>query len=230
MEHLELIVFGLLVVVAGLVLLANVTNVPYPIFLVVGGLALGFVPGVPEVELAPELVLLIFLPPLLYVSAFFSSPRDLRANVRPIGLLSVGLVALTTVVVAGAAHWGMGFSWPVAFVLGAIVSPTDPVAATAIAQRLGVPRRIVTLLEAESLVNDGTALVLYQTAVRVAVGGVAFSLLELGALGVRLVVGMAVGVAIGLLVGYIIVAVRRRIEDSLVEVTVSLLTGYAAYL
>jgi Na+/H+ antiporter len=229
-EHLELIVFGLLVAVAGLVLLANVTNVPYPIFLVIGGLALGFVPGVPEVELAPDLVLLIFLPPLLYVSAFFSSPRDLRANIRPIGLLSVGLVALTALVVAGAAHWVMGFSWPVAFVLGAVVSPTDPVAATAIAQRLGVPRRIVTVLEGESLVNDGTALVLYQTAVRVASWGVAFSLLELGALGLRLVVGLAVGVAIGLLVGYIIVAVRRRIEDSLVEVTVSLLTGYAAYL
>ena len=230
MEHLELIVFGLLVAVAGLVVLANVTNVPYPIFLVIGGLALGFVPGVPEVELAPELVLLIFLPPLLYVSAFFSSPRDLRANARPIGLLSVGLVALTTLVVAGAAHWVMGFSWPVAFVLGAIVSPTDPVAATAIAQRLGVPRRIVTILEGESLVNDGTALVLYQTAVRVASWGVAFSLLELGVLGLRLVVGVAVGVAVGLLIGYIIVGVRRRIEDSLVEVTVSLLTGYAAYL
>jgi CPA1 family monovalent cation:H+ antiporter len=229
-EHLELIVFGLLVAVAGLVLLANVTNVPYPIFLVIGGLALGFVPAVPEVELAPDLVLLIFLPPLLYVSAFFSSPRDLRANVRPIGLLSVGLVALTALVVAGAAHWVMGFSWPVAFVLGAVVSPTDPVAATAIAQRLGVPRRIVTVLEGESLVNDGTALVLYQTAVRVASWGVAFSLLELGTLGLRLVVGLVVGVALGLLVGYIIVAVRRRIEDSLVEVTVSLFTGYAAYL
>ena len=230
MEHLELVVFGLLVAVAGLVLLANATNVPYPIFLVMGGLALGFVPGIPRIELTPELVLLIFLPPLLYVSAFFSSPRDLRANVRPIGLLSVGLVALTTVAVAGVAHWGIGFSWPVAFVLGAIVSPTDPVAATAIAERLGVPRRIVTVLEGESLVNDGTALVFYQTAVRVAVGSVAFSLLGLGALGLRLVVGVTVGVAIGLLVGYIIAAVRRRIEDPLVEVTVSLLTGYAAYL
>ena len=230
MEHLELIVFGLLVAVAGLVLLANITNVPYPIFLVIGGLALGFVPGIPRIELAPELVLLIFLPPLLYVSAFFSSPRDLRANVRPIGLLSVGLVALTTLVVAGVAHWAMGFSWPVAFVLGAVVSPTDPVAATAIAERLGVPRRIVTVVEGESLVNDGTALVLYQTAVRVTVGGAAFSLLELGALGLHLVVGVAVGVAIGLLVGYLITAVRRRIEDPLVEITVSLLTGYAAYL
>lgn len=218
--------------VAGLVLLANIVNVPYPIFLVVGGLVLGFVPGVPVVELAPELVLLIFLPPLLYVSAFFSSPRDLRANIRPIGLLSVGLVALTTVVVAGAAHWMVGLSWPVAFVLGAIISPTDPVAATAMAEKLGVPRRIVTVLEGESLINDGTALVLYQTARTVAIGGT-FTFLGLGFapdLALSLVVGIVVGVAIGLLVGYVIVAVRRRVEDPLVEITISLLTGYAAYL
>jgi monovalent cation/hydrogen antiporter len=226
-EHFELIVFGLLVAVAGLGLLSDVLEVPYPIFLVLGGLVLGFIPGVPEVELAPELVLLIFLPPLLYVAAFFSSLRDLRANIRPIGLLSVGLVALTTVIVAGVAHWVIGLSWPEAFVLGAIVSPTDPVAATAIAERLGVPRRIVTVLEGESLINDGTALVLYQTAVRVVMFGAAFSLLELG---LRFVVGVALGVAIGLLAGYVIAAVRRRIDDPLVEITISLFTGYAAYL
>ena len=226
-EHFELVVFGLLVAVAGLVLLSDVLEVPYPIFLVLGGLVLGFIPGVPEVELAPELVLLIFLPPLLYVSAFFSSLRDLKANIRPIGLLSVGLVALTTVVVAGVAHYIVGLSWPVAFVLGAIVSPTDPVAATAIAERLGVPRRIVTVLEGESLINDGTALVLYQMAVRVVMFGAAFSFLELG---LRFVVSVAAGVAIGLLAGYLVAAVRRRIENPLVEITISLFTGYAAYL
>ena len=119
-DHFELVVFGLLVAVAGLVLLSDVLEVPYPIFLVLGGLVLGFIPGVPEV--ASELVLLIFLPPLLYVSAFFSSLRNLRANIRPIGLLSVGLVALTTLVVAGVAHLVAELSWPVAFVLEAIVS------------------------------------------------------------------------------------------------------------
>ena len=119
-DHFELVVFGLLVAVAGLVLLSDVLEVPYPIFLVLGGLVLGFIPGVPEV--ASELVLLIFLPPLLYVSAFFSSLRNLRANIRPIGLLSVGLVALTTVVVAGVTHLVAELSWPVAFVLEAIVS------------------------------------------------------------------------------------------------------------
>jgi monovalent cation/hydrogen antiporter len=226
-EHFALVVFGLLVAVAGLVLLSDVFDVPYPIFLVLGGLALGFIPGMPELELEPDLVLLIFLPPLLYSAAFFSSLRDLRANIRPIGLLSVGLVALTAIVVAGVAHWVVGLSWPVAFVLGAIVSPTDPVAATAIAERLGVPRRIVTVLEGESLINDGSALVLYQTARAVAVGSVAFSFLELG---LRFVVGVVVGVAIGLLVGYVVAAVRRRVENPLVEITISLFTGYAAYL
>ena len=226
-EHFALVVFGLLVAVAGLVLLSDVFDVPYPIFLVLGGLSLGFIPGMPELELEPDLVLLIFLPPLLYSAAFFSSLRDLRANIRPIGLLSVGLVALTAVVVAGVAHWVVGLSWPVAFVLGAIVSPTDPVAATAIAERLGVPRRIVTVLEGESLINDGSALVLYQTARAVAVGSVAFSFMELG---LRFVVGVVVGVAIGLLVGYVVAAVRRRVENPLVEITISLFTGYAAYL
>jgi CPA1 family monovalent cation:H+ antiporter len=119
-DHFELVVFRLLVAVASLVLLSDVLEMPYPIFLVLGGLVLGFIPGVPEV--ASELVLLIFLPPLLYVSAFFSSLRNLRANIRPIGLLSVGLVALTTVVVAGVTHLVAELSWPVAFVLEAIVS------------------------------------------------------------------------------------------------------------
>lgn len=232
MEHLDLIVFGLLVAVAGLALLANAVKVPYPIFLVIGGLALGLVPGIPKVELSSQLVLLIFLPPLLYVSAFFSSPRDLLANIRSIGLLSVGLVVLTTIIVAGMAHWMAGLSWPVAFVLGAVVSPTDPTAATAIAERLGVPRRIVTILEGESLINDGTGLVLYQMALAVVVGST-FSFLGLGffpSLGLNFVVGVVVGVAIGLLVGLVIVAVRRRVEDPLVETTITLLTGYAAYL
>ena len=232
MEHVEIVLLGLLVAVAGLVLLSNYFEVPYPIFLVLGGLAMGFVPrlfGVEfELELEPDLVLLIFLPPLLYVSAFFSSLRDLRANIRPIGLLAVGLVALTAVAVAGVAHWVIGLSWPLAFVLGGVLSPTDPVAATAIAQRLGVPRRIVTLLEGESLVNDASALVLFRVALGVAGGtAAAFSFLDLG---YRFVVGILVGVGIGLLVGWIIVAVRRRIEDPPVEITITLFTGYAAYL
>ncbi len=135
--HLELWVLGLLVAVAGLVMLSNFLRVQYPVLLVIGGLALGLVPIVPNIELPPDLILLIFLPPLVYSAAFFSSPRELRANLRPIASLSIALVLLTTVTVAVVAHAVIGLPWAAAFVLGAIVSPTDPVAATAIAGRLG---------------------------------------------------------------------------------------------
>ena len=155
-------------------------RIPYPILLVLGGLALGFVPGLPEIDLPPDLVLVGVLPPLLYGAAFFTSLRDLRANLRPVGLLAVGLVLLTMVVVAVVAHAIVpGLPWAAAFVLGAVVSPTDPIAATAIMHRLGVPRRIVSIVEGESLVNDGTALVAYRFAVVAAVSG-AFSLWEAG--------------------------------------------------
>ena len=147
-----------------------------------GGLAVGLVPGMPELELEPELVLFGVLPPLLYGAAFFTSLRDLRANARPIGLLAIGLVVVTTVGVAVVAHAVVdGLTWPAAFVLGAIVSPTDPIAATAIARRLGVPRGLVSIVEGESLVNDGTGLVLYRVAVAAVVTG-SFSLLETGGL------------------------------------------------
>src|SRR5215217_5391855 len=126
LAHLELIIFGLLVAVTSFVLLASISRVPYPVFLVVGGLALSLVPGLPAIELPPDLVFLIFLPPLLYSAAFFSSPRDLKAQIRPIALLSIGLVLLTTVTVAVVGHVAIGLSWPVAFVLGVIVSPSVP--------------------------------------------------------------------------------------------------------
>ena len=195
--HLELWVLGLLAAVAGLVMLSNRLGVPYPVFLVIGGLALGLVPVVPEIGLPPDLVLLIFLPPLLYSAAFFSSPRDLKANLRPIASLSIGLVLLTTLTVALVAHLLVGLPWAAAFVLGAIVSPTDPVAATAIAGRLGAPRRIVTILEGESLINDGTALVLYSVAVSAVVTGT-FSLPKAG---LEFILYGTGGTVIGLVVG-----------------------------
>src|SRR5687768_6511043 len=179
----------------------------------------------PDAELEPELVLVIFLPPLLYSAAFFASLRDLRANLRPISLMAIGLVIATACAVAVVAHALIdGLPWAAAFALGAIVAPTDPVAATAIARRLNVPRRVVNVLEGESLINDGTALVLYRVAVG-AVGG-SFSLVEAG---LDFVLGAAGGVAIGLAVGWVIAEVRRRLDDPPVEVTISLLTGYAAY-
>jgi CPA1 family monovalent cation:H+ antiporter len=217
----------MLLAVAALLLLSSYSRVPYPILLVIGGLAIGFVPGLPRMELPPELVLVILLPPLLYSAAFFSSLRDLRANLRPIGLLSVGLVLATMVGVAVAARWAIdGLSWPAAFVLGAIVAPTDPVAATAIARRLGVPRRIVTIVEGESLINDGTALVAYRFALGAATGG-AFSIWQAGLAFVLSAVG---GVAVGLAVGYVVAAIRRRVEDPPVEILLSLFTAYFAYL
>ncbi|HUQ23446.1 MAG TPA: Na+/H+ antiporter [Gaiellaceae bacterium] len=202
-------------------------RIPYPILLVLGGLALGFAPGLPSIDLPPDLVLVGVLPPLLYGAAFFTSLRDLRANVRPVGLLSVGLVLLTLVVVAVVAHTIVpGLPWAPAFVLGAVVSPTDPIAATAIMHRLGVPRRIVSIVEGESLVNDGTALVAYRFAVVAAVSG-AFSLWEAG---ISFVLNVAGGIVVGIGVGWLVRQVRRRLEFPPAEVTISLLTGYFAYI
>jgi Na+/H+ antiporter len=227
MHESELLLLTLMVAVGALSVLAGVVRVPYPILLVLGGLVLGFVPGVPHAELPPELVLVLFLPPLLYQAAFFSSPRDLRADARAITLLAVGLVLATTGAVAVTAHALVGgLPWAAAFALGAIVSPTDPLAATAIARRLGVSRRLVTLLEGESLVNDASALVAYRVAVGAVVAG-SFTLWEAG---LRFLVGVAGGVAIGLLVGWLIAEVRRRIQDPPVEIVLSVVTGYAAYL
>ena len=137
MEHTELVLFGLLVAVAGLAVLAGMVRVPYPILLVLGGLGVGLIPGAPEVELDPDIVLLIFLPPLLYAAAFFSNLRELRVNAGPIGLLAIGLVIATMLAVAAVSHWVMGLEWSVAFVLGAVVSPTDAVAPAEILRRLG---------------------------------------------------------------------------------------------
>lgn len=226
MEHLELVVFGLLVAIAALAVIADLVRVPYPILLVLGGLLFGLVPGMPEVELEPEVVLLVFLPPLLYSAAFFSNLRELRRNARPIGLLAVGLVITTMLAVALLGHWAFGLDWRVAFVLGAVVSPTDAVAPAAILRRLGVPRRVVTIVEGESLTNDWTALILYKFAVAAVVTG-SFSLAEAAP---KFVLSGLGGVAIGLAVGYVIAAVRRRLDDPPTEVTISLLTAYAAYL
>jgi CPA1 family monovalent cation:H+ antiporter len=227
MHGAELFLLGLMLVVAGLSVLAERIGVPYPILLVLGGLVLGFVPGVPVVQMPPDLVLVLFLPPLLYWTAFFSSPRELQADLRAISLLSVGLVLATMGAVAATARALIGgLPWAAAFALGAIVSPTDPLAATAIAHRLGVPRRLVTLLEGESLLNDATALVAYRLALAAIVAG-GFRLWEAG---LRFVVGAAGGVAIGLAVGWLVAEVRRRLDDPVVEIVVSVVTGYAAYL
>ena len=225
--HEELVLLALLVALAALLVLAPVLRIPYPILLVVGGLVLGFVPGIPTISLPPDLVLVAILPPLLYAAAYYTSLRDLRRNAVPISVLAIGLVAATTVSVAVAIHYAIdGVGWGPAFVLGAVVSPTDPLAAVAIAQRLGVPRRIVAIVEGESLVNDGTALVLYRVAVVAVVSG-SFSIWDAG---LRFVGTAAGGIAVGLGVGYLIAAVRRRIDNPPVEVSIALMSGYFGFL
>ena len=173
LSSILILILGLLVAMVVLAIMAPRLRIPYPILLVLGGLLIGFVPGLPRFTSNPDIVFLLFLPPLLYSSAWMTSWRDFRANLRPISLLALGLVLLTTLVVAVVAHGLIpGLPWAVAFVLGAIVSPTDAVAATAIAQRLGIPQRLVTILEGESLVNDATGLVAYRFAVAAVVSGV----------------------------------------------------------
>jgi CPA1 family monovalent cation:H+ antiporter len=226
MHEVEL-VLGLLVLVAALALLAHRLGTPYPIVLVLGGLLTGLVPGLPDVELAPDLVFLLFLPPLVYIAAFFTSVRDFRTQARPILSLAVGLVLATTVVVAVVAHAAIeGIDWPAAFALGAIVSPPDAVAAAAIFRRLPVPRAIVTVLEGESLLNDATGLVAYRLAVAAAVTG-AFSASQAVA---GFLLASLGGVAVGLAVGWLVAQLRRPLRDPPVEITISLLTPFAAYL
>jgi monovalent cation/hydrogen antiporter len=225
--HDQLILMVLLAVLAALLIAAPKLRIPYPIFLVLGGLALGFVPGMPSIALPPDVVLVAVLPPLLYLSAYRTSLRDLRANARAIGILAIGLVVATTVAVAVVAHAAVDdMSWSAAVALGAIVAPTDPIAATSIMRRLGVPRRLVSIVESESLVNDGTALVLLRVAVVATVTG-EFSVWDASW---RFVWAVAGGIAIGLAVGFVVAEVRRRVDNPPVEVTISLMTGYFAFI
>jgi CPA1 family monovalent cation:H+ antiporter len=217
---------GLLLAVALLALLARKVTLPYPILFVLGGLLLGLIPKLPNVRLDPQLIFLFVLPPLLYPAALFTPWRDFRANLRPIALLAIGLVLFTTVAVAYLAHYYMDLPLAAGFVLGAIISPPDAIAATAIAERLRIPRRIVTILEGESLVNDATALVAYRVALAAVVTG-SFSLAH--ATGQFFLVGLG-GNAVGLVVGWLAEQFHKRVDDARIEVTVSLLIPFVAYL
>lgn len=226
MTQAELLIGGLLVAIAGLSALARWMRLPYPIVLVVGGALFGFVPGVPEVRLNPSVVLVVFLPPLVYGAAFFANLNDIRASLRGLTLTTVGLVLVTMTAVGVATHELVGgISWGAAFALGAVVSPTDPLAAATIMRRLDAPRRLVSAVENEGLFNDATALVAYKVAVAAVVGG-SFSIADAG---LRFVGGAAGGIAIGLVVGWAIAAIRSRTTDSQVSITISLFSGYAAF-
>jgi CPA1 family monovalent cation:H+ antiporter len=224
--HEELQLLILLATLGALLVVAARLRLPVPVFLVCGGLLLSLIPGLPELQLPPSVVLVAILPPLLYSSAFFTGLRDLRANVRPISLLAVGLVIATMVGVAVVAHAVTSLSWASAFTLGAVVSPTDALAAGEVARRVRAPRRIVAIIEGESLVNDGMALVLYKTAVAAAVAGT-FSLAHAS---IHLLLNILGGVGMGLAVGVVVREVRRRVDDTPTEVALALLSGYLAYL
>jgi CPA1 family monovalent cation:H+ antiporter len=221
------VILGLLLGVVVLTTLARQLDIAYPILLVLGGLVVGFIPSVPSVALPPSLVLVLFLPPLLYWESLNLSYRDLRFSIRPILSLAIGLVLATIVAVAVVAHSLIpGFTWAMAFVLGTIVGPTDEVAVAAIAERLPLPTRLLALIEDESLLNDASSLVAYNVAVAAVVTGT-FSLTGTGLQVLAAAIG---GIAIGLAVGWAIVQLRRRLDDPPVENTISLLTGFAAYL
>jgi CPA1 family monovalent cation:H+ antiporter len=224
--HEALLIAALLTAMLGLLVAAYTLRIPYPILLVLGGLALGFIPGVPDVHLDPRLVLVGILPPLLYATAYYTPLREIRNVARSVSSLAFGLVLATMLAIAAVAHYSIGLPWNVAFVLGAIVSPTDPVAATAIATRIGLPRRLVVLIEGEGLLNDATALVAYRFAVAAVVSGT-FSLAHATA---EFAWSVAGGVGVGLAVGFVIRQVRRRLNDAPTEIAIALFSGYLAYL
>ena len=219
-------ILAILVVIAILFEAARRLGIPYPSLFVIGGLALGFTPGIPRIHLEPELVLLVFLPPLLFSAAIDTPLRDLKANLAPILRLSFGLVLFTMVIVAAVMHLATGLDWPAAFVFGAIVAPTDAIAATSVFRRLGTPRVVVTLVEGESLLNDATALVAYRFALLAVASGTFVVVDAVGGFAIATVGGIVVGIAVGLIANLVL----RRLDDPPVEVLISLVIPFVAYL
>jgi monovalent cation/hydrogen antiporter len=227
-HNVELVILLLLLFVAALAAVAKRFHTPYPIVLVVGGLLISFVPHGPRVELSPDIVFLVILPPLLFAAAFHTSWRDFRYNLVSISMLAFGLVAFTVVGVAAAARWILpGFDWRTGLVLGAVVCTTDAIAATSIAQRIGLPKRIVDILEGESLVNDASGLVALEFAVALVVSGQTPTFIQGAG---RLLYLISTSIVIGLLVGKLGHFVLARIEDAAIEITLILIAPYIAYL
>src|SRR2546430_6112412 len=224
MQQAETIVL-LLGLVAALVVIAQKITLPYPVVLVLAGLALSFVPRLPEVKLNPDVVFYFFLPPLIYPAALYTSWRDFRLNLRPILLLAIVLVVLTMTVIAALFHYLTGLPWAVGFVFGALISPPDAVAALSITQNLRVPRKIIVILEGESLVNDATSFISFRFAVAAVLTG-SFSL---GEASVQVLLVAAGGVAVGLAIGWLATRVQKRPDDPPVQTMLSLLTPYVAY-
>lgn len=227
-QGLEIVVMLLLVSVVAFGWIANRLKTPYPIVLVIGGLALSLVPGIPRFSLEPDFVFLGVLPPLLFAAAFATSWRDFRYHLVSISFLAFGLVGFTVFAVAWAAQWMLpGFDWRLGLVLGAVVATTDAIAATSVAKRVGLPRRIIDILEGESLINDASGLLALEFAVAAVYSGQTPSLAQgVGRL-LYLIVG---GVAIGLVLGKVVHVVEKHIDHAPIEITISLVTPFAAYL
>ena len=217
----------LLAIVTAMAIAARRARLPYPAVMVVAGLLIAWVPRLPHLTLSPDVFFTLFLPPLLYAAAWQTSWRDFKFNLRPILLLAIGFVVFTTVIVAWLAHWLIpDMSWAAAFALGAIVSPPDAIAATAVAKTLHIPRRLVTVLEGESLVNDASALTLYKLAIIAASTGT-FSWSHAAIIGT---LGVVVGIAFGLALGWLIMRLHHQLDDPLQETIITLLSPFAAFI
>jgi Na+/H+ antiporter len=225
---IELILLLLVILVVALAALAKRLDIPYPIIMVIGGLIISFLPHVPQVALNPDMIFLVILPPLLFSSAYVTSWRAFRYNLLSISMMAFGLVGFTVAGVAAAAHWLLpGFSWRAGLVLGAVVSTTDAIAATSIAQKLSLPKRITDILEGESLVNDASGLLALEYATALLVSGSTPGIWKGSLQLIWLVVG---SIAIGLVAGKIVRLLETHIEDASIEITMSLIAPYFAYL
>jgi len=227
-HSVELVLLLLLVFVVLFAALAQRLQIPYPLVLVIAGLLLSLIPGIPSIQLNPDVIFLVVLPPLLYSAAWLTSWREFKFNLVSICMLAFGLVGFTMFGVSRAAHWMFpGFDWKVGLVLGAVVATTDAIAATSIAKRIGLPKRIVDVLEGESLLNDASGLLALQFAVALIVTGekptIGKGFLELAYL-------IVAGIALGLLVALAVEWLERRVEDAPIEITISILVPYAVYL
>jgi Na+/H+ antiporter len=214
-----------LVVVGLLAILAKRVRIPYPILLTIGGVVLALIPGLPTIHLDPQLVFDLFLPPLIYPAAVYTSWRDFRANLRPILLLAIGLVLFTMTAIAYLFHYLVGLPLAVGFVFGAIISPPDAVAALAVTQNMRVPRKIIVILEGESLVNDATSFISF----RFAVAAVMTGTFSMGEASLRFLLVAAGGICVGLAVGWLATQVQKRLDDPPVQTMFSLLSPYVTY-
>jgi len=226
-QAVELVVLLLLLFVVAFGALARRLQIPYPIILVIAGALLGFVPGIPRIALNPDTIFFVILPPLLYAAAWATSWRDFRFNLVSILFMAFGLVFFTVIGVAAGTQWLIpGFTWGAGIVLGAAIAPTDALAATSIAKRIGLPKRITDVLEGESLVNDASGLLALEFGIAMVVRNQTFTV---GDATLRLIYLIVAGLAVGLATGWLVDKLERRIDDGPIEIVISILIPYAAY-